>query len=207
MELDKNIVGLICDLEYRIGNQTYNPNSYNGWTGEEGCSFKYPVNYCVNVNALENKKLKKTKSRIEYIDVECIKTIKYTFGSNHLHIGDGIVDALEYLEERYGIDFNELEKKRTEKRIEKMQLISKLLVDGECAIISRGRWEVGVDIPKGEYVVSDVSDKSYGYLIIYVYDEQGEEINHIFSSSEEVCLKLENGYIVRLCNSTCFKKV
>ena len=36
MIVDENIAELICALEYKIGNQTYNPNSYNGWTGEEG---------------------------------------------------------------------------------------------------------------------------------------------------------------------------
>ena len=37
MVVDKSIADLICTLEYKIGKQTYNPNSYNGWTGEEGC--------------------------------------------------------------------------------------------------------------------------------------------------------------------------
>ena len=30
-------------------------------------------------------------------------------GSNHLYIGDGIVKVLEFLEDRYNIDFNQLE--------------------------------------------------------------------------------------------------
>ena len=90
MIIDKNISELICILEYKIGNQTYNPNSYNGWTGEEGCGFKYPVNYCKNKEDMENHKLTKTKSLIDSIDPECIGTMKYAFGSNHLYIGDGI---------------------------------------------------------------------------------------------------------------------
>ena len=103
MKIDREMADLICELEYVIGNQTYNPNSYNGWTGEEGCGYKYPVNYCVSKEALENERLSKTKHRIDYIDPECIDTMKYAFGSNHLYIGDGIVKAMEILEKRYGV--------------------------------------------------------------------------------------------------------
>ena len=52
MIVDKDTARLICKLEYELGSQTYNPHSYNGWTGEEGCGFKYPVKYCKNKNAL-----------------------------------------------------------------------------------------------------------------------------------------------------------
>lgn len=48
MIVDKDTARLICKLEYELGSQTYNPHSYNGWTGEEGCGFKYPVKYCKN---------------------------------------------------------------------------------------------------------------------------------------------------------------
>lgn len=60
MIVDENIAELICALEYKIGNQTYNPNSYNGWTGEEGCRFKYPVSYCKNKIDLEEHKITMT---------------------------------------------------------------------------------------------------------------------------------------------------
>ena len=46
---------------------------YNGWTGEEGCGFKYPVSYCKNKIDLEEHKITKTKSKIEFIDPECIE--------------------------------------------------------------------------------------------------------------------------------------
>ena len=101
MVVDKSIADLICTLEYKIGKQTYNPNSYNGWTGEEGCGFKYPVNYCRNTEDLEAHRLTKTKSRIDYLAPECVGTMKYAFGSNHLYIGDGLVEVLKYLEEIY----------------------------------------------------------------------------------------------------------
>lgn len=35
--------------------------------------------------------------------------MKYVFGANHLYVGDGIVEILNYLEETYNLDFNELE--------------------------------------------------------------------------------------------------
>lgn len=112
MVIDKKMVELICELEYIVGSQTYNPNSYNGWTGEEGCGFKYPVNYCKTKKDLNDHVLSKTKYRIDKINPDCIGTMKYKFGSNHLYIGDGIVAVLEHLEELYGLDFNELEENR-----------------------------------------------------------------------------------------------
>lgn len=33
--IDKPIVELICDLEYDIGSEVYNPNSYNGYKQED----------------------------------------------------------------------------------------------------------------------------------------------------------------------------
>lgn len=115
MIVDKNIANLIGVLEYKIGCETYNPNSYNGWTGETGCGFKYPLNYCKSKADLEARQLTKTRICIEHIDPECVGTMKYAFGSNHLYIGDGLVNVLKYLEEIYGIDFNMLEEKRKRK--------------------------------------------------------------------------------------------
>lgn len=69
MKLNRELIELICSLEYEIGNQTYNPNSYNGWTGEEGCGFKYSVSYCVDSDALESRKTTKTKGEIRYIGI------------------------------------------------------------------------------------------------------------------------------------------
>ena len=105
MKLTKATTELICELEQIIGNQTYNPNSLNGYTLEEGLEFRYPVWY-------ENKEGDDTKTsyKIRDIDKSKIGTIRYKFGSNHLYIGEAIVNALEYLERQYGLDFNELTK-------------------------------------------------------------------------------------------------
>lgn len=109
MKLTKATMQLICDLEYIIGNECYNPNSYNGYTMEEGCEFRYPVHY-------ENKEGGDVKeySKIKNIDKSKLNTIRYAFGSNHLYIGIAIKDVLEALETKYGLDFNELTK--TKKR-------------------------------------------------------------------------------------------
>ena len=105
MKLTKATTNLICELEQIIGNQCYNPNSLNGYTLEEGLEFRYPVWY-------ENKEGDDTKTsyKIRDIDKSKIGTIRYKFGSNHLYIGEAIVNALEHLERKYGLDFNELTK-------------------------------------------------------------------------------------------------
>lgn len=112
MKLQKERISLISDIEYKIGNSCYNGDSYNGWTEEYGCSFRYPIVY----ETKEEGKVYtwKTRGKIEWtnrIDDSNIKTVCYRFGANELCIGAAIVDVLEMLEERYGIDFNELEKK------------------------------------------------------------------------------------------------
>ena len=107
MKLTKATTELICELEQIIGSQTYNPNSLNGYTLEEGLEYRYPVWY-------ENKEGRDTKTsyRIRDVDKSKIGTIRYKFGSNHLYIGAAIIDALQYLERKYGLDFNELTKSK-----------------------------------------------------------------------------------------------
>ncbi|MBR1415645.1 MAG: hypothetical protein IJ570_07270 [Prevotella sp.] len=105
MKLTKATTDLICELEYIIGNQCYNPNSLNGYTLEEGCEFRYPVSYENNEGDDS-----RTRSIIKNIDKSKINTIRYKFGSNHLYIGVAILEVLERLESKYGLDFNELTK-------------------------------------------------------------------------------------------------
>lgn len=106
MKLTKKTINLICELEQVIGNECYNPNSLNGWTLEEGCSFRYPVTY-------ENKEEEEMKSKgiIKDMDKSRINTMRYKFGSNNLFIGSAIVKVLERLEQKYDISFDELVKK------------------------------------------------------------------------------------------------
>lgn len=108
MKLNDEMMDLMSELEYLIGKNCYNPNSYDGWTGDEGCSFRYPVCYD-DMDKEEHKVRYKLSNRI---NKENYHTMKYKFGSNHLYVGKGIKDVLEFLEERYNLDFNELEKQR-----------------------------------------------------------------------------------------------
>ena len=160
MIIDENIVDLICELEYIVGRQCYNPNSYNGWTGEEGCSFRYPVSFCKSKEALEKGVLTKERGAIKYIEPEMIATVKYAFGSNHIYIGDAIKLLLENIEKRYAISFNDLEKIRIEKNdydLEKAHIqkrdIEKRLERKEVVQINQNCIKVGKDIPAGSYLL------------------------------------------------------
>jgi hypothetical protein len=113
MKLDKETAKLICELEYLIGNECYNPNSYDGWTGDEGREFRYPVHILANKEDTELTKVRgNIADRIPNVSSDAIGTMKYKFGSNHLFVGEGIRKILEELESRYGLDFNKLEKQK-----------------------------------------------------------------------------------------------
>lgn len=116
MKLTKKTARLIADLEYLIGKECYNPNSYDGWNDIEGCDFRYPINVPINTQNSDVVyiKIKDMISKSRLIDEnditpETVPFIKYKFGSNELFVGRGIINILEYLENRYNIDFDELE--------------------------------------------------------------------------------------------------
>ena len=117
MILRKELAPVIADMEYLIGKECYNPNSYDGWNDIEGCSFRYPVSFKIP----ERERFIKVKGKIKgYLSdfekeeelLEALTYMKYRFGSNELFIGKGLVNVLGYLEERYGLDFLELERNR-----------------------------------------------------------------------------------------------
>lgn len=108
MKLDQNIANLACELEHKIACKCYNPNSYNGWSGEYGCSFRYPVWY----------KDFKEGGYLSGISPDEIESLHYKFGSNILSIGEGLVDILRSLELRYGLDLNALEDEYQQKLAE-----------------------------------------------------------------------------------------
>lgn len=112
MELNKEMCKVMLELEELIGSECYNPNSYDGWNNIEGRKFRYPI-------SIPDEKGNYTKSRYpslywEVYTPDMIKYMKYKFGSNELFIGKGLINVLEFLEKRYGIDFNELESKKDE---------------------------------------------------------------------------------------------
>ena len=102
MKLTKKTIKLICELEKIIGNECYNPSSVNGYTGEEGCSFRYPVWY-----TNKEQEDRKCYGLIQDVDKDYVSGIKYKFGANQLYIGNAIIKVLERLEEKYDVDFNE----------------------------------------------------------------------------------------------------
>ena len=107
MKLDDNMIQLISDLEYIIGNSCYNPNSYD----REDDLFRYPV--CYGDEGIETKIWSRlpVEDEIGEVDIDLIMTAKYKFGSNRLQVSKAIVKVLEELEQRYGIDIYKLEKK------------------------------------------------------------------------------------------------
>ena len=116
MELNQQLTNLICEIEYIIGKQCYNPNSYDGYTGNEGCSFRYPV----SVYTDESKdKLVKIRNQVNSdkwnfygtVTPELVRAMRYKFGSNNLYIGEAIYRVLEMMQTRYGLNFNEMEEK------------------------------------------------------------------------------------------------
>lgn len=112
MKLDENTRRLIAELEYLIGHECYNPNSYDGWNDIEGCSFRYPIT--VLFNKTDYVKIKgniRDYSVYENLSDKTIKSMKYKFGSNELFIGRGIINILEYLEDKYNLDFCDMEQK------------------------------------------------------------------------------------------------
>lgn len=115
MKITNDTVDLICQLEYLLGCHV---------VAASGDQIKYPVT--AKAFCYDDKRLDESMSAPKYwLPIEYgkdgydfgepatfIGNLHYKFGSNHLYIGDGIVDMLGYLEKRYGIDFNELEAKR-----------------------------------------------------------------------------------------------
>lgn len=106
MKLTKRIIELICELEEIIGEQCYNPNSYDGWTLEEGCAFRYPVTFD-DTDGNEHKGKYYLKG---YINKDNLHTMRYKFGSNNIFIGNAVRKVLERLETKYNLDFEELTK-------------------------------------------------------------------------------------------------
>lgn len=113
MKATKTTMKLISAIEYEIGSSCYNGSSYNGWTDEYGCSFRYPLSYEYKDDDGDICS-DRTKLRIEdyfgFINPDNIRTACYKFGANELCIGAAIIDMLTMLEERYELDFEKLEK-------------------------------------------------------------------------------------------------
>lgn len=104
MKLTKKTIKLICELEAIIGDECYNPNSYDGWTLEEGRAFRYPVTF----DDKDGNEYKSKYNLKDKINKDNLHTMRYKFGSNNLFIGSAVRKVLEHLEKEYDLDFNEL---------------------------------------------------------------------------------------------------
>ena len=111
MKLTPALCKFIASLEYVVGNECYNPNSYNGWTEEYGLSYRYPVH--VADSSGEDHRVKSNVASLTRllgeIDEDTINSMYYAMGTNELYIGQALISILEKLEERYGLDFAALE--------------------------------------------------------------------------------------------------
>jgi len=113
MKLNNETAKLVAELEYLIGKECYNPNSYDTYYDCYGKQYRYPITFPKN----EQEDYVKTRyslndtSFITEITEDVIKKMHYKIGSNQLYIGRGIIQILEYLEEYYNIDFDEICKK------------------------------------------------------------------------------------------------
>ena len=112
MKLTTEMSRIVAELEYLIGSECYNPNSYDGWNDIEGCAFRYPVQFPMGEGEFERVKSRITNHYFvsdNDITPTAVTYMKYKFGSNELFVGRGIINILEFLEKRYNINFNELE--------------------------------------------------------------------------------------------------
>ena len=119
MKVNEKMCRLIAEIEYLIGSECYNPHSYDGWNGIEGSKLRYPINVPNADGKYTKVRGKVTDSCLlnpEEITPDAMKHIKYRFGANELMIGQGIIKTMEFLESRYGLDFNELEKNLSTKK-------------------------------------------------------------------------------------------
>ena len=112
MKLTDEMSKLVAELEFLIGSECYNPNAYDGWNDVEGCDFRYPINL-PDSNG-NYKKIRGNLNKSVLVDSteitpSSVTYMKYRFGSNELYIGKGILKVLDYLEQRYDLNFNELE--------------------------------------------------------------------------------------------------
>ena len=134
MTINENIFELISEMEYIIGNQTLSKSTFiGGGLSVDDYGYRYPVRISLDGNQEESKTQIRDKVHTykqvwrAYDDttkeMKVIKTINttpdmiesmyYAFGSHKLYIGDALIKILEFLEKRYGIDFNDMEKNLT----------------------------------------------------------------------------------------------
>ena len=107
MEISQTKAEIISELEEIVASWTYNRHNNYG----KGGFYRYPfIAYDPYF-----KYTCKHDSKLIAVTPKAIDDMYYDFGANRLYIGDALAEVLEYLEDRYHIDFTELEKKEMAK--------------------------------------------------------------------------------------------
>ena len=127
MKNTQNIASLIARLEYEVGKECFNPNSYDGYTGVEGLGYRYPV------KVYQKKSMQVYKNKISKISPSEIYTMKYVFGSNHLFM-DSKQSLLSYELELYK-NLYEIERTRRQQNSDKVFKAIPIIVSFSGAVL------------------------------------------------------------------------
>lgn len=98
-------IRLIEELEHIISKNFHNKYTSN-YDGTEGRTYRYPAHMD---NPNDHYAEYVYRGTIFGADERSIGTLRYECGANSLYIGDALVEVLDYLEDRYDLDFDELE--------------------------------------------------------------------------------------------------
>lgn len=94
---------LLAELEQIIGDSTYHSKIQNWGPGGvflgEGRRYRYPV----TVVGADGEKSKSWSPLNHRSDAE-LKGAHYAFGANNMHIGMALIEAIDLLERKYGLD-------------------------------------------------------------------------------------------------------
>jgi hypothetical protein len=115
---------LLHDIEHEIGSNCYNGNIQNFGPGgvwkDQGRSFRYPVRF-INVEGKPDGYRSKypytiVPGKVDYyiLGEELYNSAHYAFGANNLYILRGLKHALEQLEKRFNVNFEDLLKSERE---------------------------------------------------------------------------------------------
>lgn len=99
-----------------------------------------------------------------------------------------------------------MEEKRIEKKKKALVKIEEKLNTGETIRGDEGTKKVGLDIPVGKYKMINLKERYSTYSSVDVYDADGNTVNHIFTSDDEVEIVLNEGYITKSFDAYALKK-
>lgn len=106
---------LLLKLENIIGNSCYNGNIQNYYMWEledEGRWFRYPITFIEKDGSKDKSRYPDSK-----ISVEKLKSGHYAFGANQLFIFKALIEVLQYLENKYGLEIDT--KPKANKQVER----------------------------------------------------------------------------------------